>query len=224
MFSLETFQKDYETDTSALKIRGRNFSFYVPKTLDRFLDPDDTFHDFPLWAKIWEASIILADHLSGIKAEPQKRFLEIGSGLGIAGIVASSFGHHVTLTEYNADALNFAHANAQHNLSSEESSLEITRLDWNNPQLEGSFDYIIGSEVIYKDRDYDPILSLFKAFLKPDGEIILAERVRKTTLEFFRQMTEFFDVKAQKKILRSEEGEIRVMLCRMRFLKNMPHV
>jgi predicted nicotinamide N-methyase len=221
MFSLETFHKEYETDLSALKIRGRNFGFFVPKTLDRFLDPENTFHDFPLWAKIWEASIVLADHLARIDAEPQKRFLEIGSGLGVAGIIASSFGHHVTMTEYNTDALNFAHANAENNLSSAESSLEITKLDWNKPQLEGSFDYIIGSEVIYKERAFEPILRLFKTFLKPDGEVVLAERVRKTALEFFRQMGDFFDIKAQKKILRSDEGEIRVMLCRMRFLNKM---
>jgi len=221
MFSMEAFHKEYETDISALKIRGRNFNFFVPKTLDRFLDSEDMFHDFPLWSKIWEASIVLADHLAGIDAEPQKRILEIGSGLGIAGIIASSFGHHVTMTEYNTDALNFAQANAENNLSSEESSLEISKLDWNKPQLEGSFDYIMGSEVIYKESAFEPILRLFKTFLKPDGEVVLAERVRKTTLEFFRQMGGFFDIKAQKKILRSDEGEIRVMLCRMRFLNKM---
>ena len=48
MFSLETFLKEYETDTSNLTIRGRNFSFFVPKNLDRFLDPDDMLNDFPI--------------------------------------------------------------------------------------------------------------------------------------------------------------------------------
>ncbi len=216
MFSLETFHKEYETDIADLTIRNRNFSFFVPKTLDRFLDPEDMFRDFPLWSKIWEASIILADYLAGIEAEPQKRFLEIGSGLGVAGIIAASFGHHVTMTEYNIDALNFAHANAKNNLPSPDSNPHITELDWHRPKLDGSFDYIIGSEVIYKEGDFKPILRLFKTFLKSDGEIILAERVRKTTLEFFRQMGDIFDIKAQKKILRSEEGEIRVILARMK--------
>lgn len=217
MFSLDAFHKEYETDTSALTIRGRNFKFFVPKTLDRYLDSEDMFNNFPLWSKIWEASIILADCLAGIEVEPNKRFLEIGSGLGIAGIVASSFGHHVTMTEYNTDALHFARANAENNLPLNNSDLEVVKLDWNRPQLEGSFDYIIGSEVIYKEKDFNPILRLFKTFLKPEGEIILAERVRKTSLEFFKKMGGFFDIKAQKKILRSEEGEIRVILCKMRF-------
>jgi len=217
MFSLESFHKEYETDTSKLVIRDQSFSFLVPKSIDKFVDHDDVFHNFPLWSKVWEASILLADYLAGITVEPEKRFLEIGSGLGLAGIVASSFGHQVTMTEYNTDALNFARANVQINLPSVDSNLEIAELDWIKPQLEGLFDYIVGSEIIYNERDFQPISGLFKSYLKPGGEIILAERVRKTSIEFFRQMQQFSDIKAQKKILRSKNEEIRVMLCRMWF-------
>jgi predicted nicotinamide N-methyase len=217
MFSLESFHIEYATDLSNLKIHGRDFSFYTPKTLDLFMDPDDVFHNFPLWAKIWEAAIVLSEYLAGIPPEPEKRFLEIGSGMGIAGIVASSFGHHVTLTEYNPDALNFARANAEKNLPSPNANLEIVQLDWNKPNLKGSFDIIFASEIIYNDRDYQPILRIFKKFLKPGGEIILAERARKTSIEFFKQVSDIFDIKAQKKILRSSEGEIMVMLCRMKY-------
>jgi hypothetical protein len=35
-------------------------------------------------------------------------------------------------------------------------------------------------------------------------------------MEFFRQMGEFFEIKAQKKVLRSKEEETRVILCRMK--------
>ena len=217
MFSLKSFHRKYETDISDLTIRDRHFRFFTPKSLDKFIDPDDIFHDFPLWSKIWEASIILSDYLSRIPVDPEKRFLEIGCGMGVIGVVASAFGHRVTMTEYNPDALNFARANASANLSPDDTGLEITELDWGKPQVEGLFDYIIGSEVIYKEKDYQPILKLFKTFLKPSGEIILAEGVRKTSMEFFRQMSELFDITAKKKILRSSEEEIRVILARMKF-------
>jgi 2-polyprenyl-3-methyl-5-hydroxy-6-metoxy-1,4-benzoquinol methylase len=147
----------------------------------------------------------------------EKRFLEIGGGMGIVGIIASAFGHRVTMTEYNPDALNYARANAETNPPYTDSNLEITQLDWNRPRLEGLFDYIVGSEVIYKEKDFESILKLFKRYLKPEGEIILAEGVRKTSMEFFRQMGEFFEIKAQKKVLRSKERETRVILCRMKF-------
>ena len=217
MFSLESFRQEYETDTSDLVVRDRRFRFFVPKSLDKFVDQGDIFHDFPLWSKIWEASIILSDYLAGIPADSEKRFLEIGCGMGVVGIIASAFGHRVIMTEYNPDALNFARANAHANLSADDAGLEITELDWSKPRLGGLFDYIIGSEVIYKEKDYQPILKLFKTYLRPSGEIILAEGVRKTSMEFFGQMSGLFDITAQKKILRSREEKVRVILARMKY-------
>jgi len=215
MFSMESFQKEYETDTVDVVVRERKFSFLVPKSLDRFIDPENVFNNFPLWAKIWEPCLILADYLASMPVNPEKRFLEIGSGLGLVGIVASSFGHKVTMTEYNHDALNFANANAHiYNCSS---NLEIKELDWNKSELKGTFDRIIGSEVIYKEQSFYPILRLFQTCLKEDGEILLSERVRKSSIEFFRQMSEHFNIKAQKKIIRNGSDEIHVIMCGMTF-------
>jgi len=214
MFSMESFQQEYETDTVDVAIRNRKFRFLVPKSLDRFVDPENVFNDFPLWAKIWEPSVILADHLASMPVNSEKRFLEIGSGLGLVGIVASSFGHKVTMTEYNYDAINFARANAHIN---DCSNLKIMELDWNRPELEGTFDKIMGSEVIYMEKSFYPILRLFRTYLKEDGEILLAERPRRSSIEFFRQMSERFNVRAQKKIIRNGSDEIRVMMCRMTF-------
>ena len=215
MFSMESFQKEYETDTADIVIRNRKFSFFVPKSLDRFIDPENVLNNFPLWAKIWEPCLMLADYLASMPVNPEKRFLEIGSGLGLVGIVASSFGHKVTMTEYNHDALNFANANAHiHNCSS---NLEIKELDWNKPELKGTFDRIIGCEIIYKEESFYPILRLFRTYLKEDGEILLSERARKSSIEFFRQMSEHFNIKAQKKIIRNGSDEIHVMMCRMTF-------
>ena len=73
--SLTSFKERYKTDTTRIKIRDRNFSFFVPEFLDNFIDQEDLFHNFPLWAKIWEASIILADYLAGLEVEPEKIFL-----------------------------------------------------------------------------------------------------------------------------------------------------
>ncbi len=214
MFSMESFQKEYETDTVDVVIRDRKFSFFVPKSLDRFIDPENVFNNFPLWAKIWEPCLILADHLASMPVNPEKHFLEIGGGLGLVGIAASSFGHKVTMTEYNHDALNFAKANAHIN---DCSNLEIMELDWNKPELKGTFDRIIGCEIIYKEESFYPILRLFRTYLKKDGEILLSERARKSSIEFFRQMSEHFNIKAQKKIIRNGSDEIHMMMCRMTF-------
>jgi 2-polyprenyl-3-methyl-5-hydroxy-6-metoxy-1,4-benzoquinol methylase len=216
MFSLRSFLEAYESDTKEIVIRGRRFRFFVPRTLDRFLDTDDPFYDFPLWSKIWEASLVLADDLAGMAADPGKRILEIGCGLGVVGIVAASFGHRLTMTEYNSDALNFARANADENATDRSGFLEIKKLDWTRPSLEGRFDCVVGSEVIYKETDFDAILKLFKRFLAPDGQVILSEGVRRTSVAFFGRLQASFHIRAQKRVLRSQGEEYRVILCKMR--------
>lgn len=214
MFTIESFKKKYGVEETEILVKGRRFRFFVPKSLDAFLDSEDVFHDFPLWAKIWEASIVLSDYLAGRTPDPKKRFLEIGCGLGVAGIVASSFGHRVVMTEYNSDALNFVRANA---LLNGISDVETAELDWRNPQLNGPFDCIIGSEVVYKKEDFEVLMSLFKTLLLPEGEIILAEGVRKTSFEFFGKMQAFFNIEARKKVFRSKDEERKVILAIMKW-------
>ena len=217
MHSLESFQEAYETDQAEVVIRGRRFTLFVPKSIDAFMDPTDVFRDFPLWAKVWEASMVLADHIAAMPPDPDKRFVEIGCGLGLVGIVAAAFGHRVLMTEYNRDALHFVRANALVNLASPDSLLEIRPLDWSRPEdLSERFDYIVGSEVIYKQEHYDPLLSLIRTLLKPTGEVILAEGVRKTSIEFFKKMQADFHVQGYKKVFRSDDKEVKLILCRMK--------
>jgi predicted nicotinamide N-methyase len=212
MISLEAFQKLYETDTSEVVIRERRFRLFLPKSIDRFIDDAEVLHHFPLWSKIWEASLILADELAGMPVRPGKAFLEIGSGLGLVGVVAASFGHHITMTEYDPHALAFAGANAQLNGCSD---VRVLPFDWNKPEMIDTFDFIVGSELIYHERDFEPLQEVFGKLLKPGGEVILCAEMRRTTMAFFSFMQEGYAIKAQRKTLRSEAKNISVLLCRM---------
>jgi predicted nicotinamide N-methyase len=202
-----------ETEEKSLKIRGRRFTLLTPKSIEEYIDSENPLQDFPLWAKAWEASWVLADFLAGLPAEPEKRFLEIGCGLGLVGVVAASFGHKVVMTEHNPDALPFARANAELNHCS---GVEVIDLDWNSPSLYGRFDYIVGSEVVYHEKDFEPLKNLFERLLKPEGEVILCEGIRKTSLGFFKEMQRHFDLKALQKSIRSPEKTVLVVLCRMK--------
>jgi predicted nicotinamide N-methyase len=214
MFSMNAFQREYQTDRSEVVITGQRFRFLVPKTIDRFVDPVDPMRNFPLWSKIWPASLILADYMAQLPADPNKKFLEIGCGIGLVGIIATKMGHDLTMTEYDPHALKFACANAQINNCS---NLKIKRLNWHQTRLGEQFNGIIGSEVLYKKKDFPSLLELFKTCLKRDGEVILVEEMRKTDLEFYKIMEPFFNIRAHKKILRSEDEETRVLLIKMTF-------
>ena len=116
------------------------------------------------------------------------------------------------MTEYDEHALNFARANAQRNNLSE---IEITRLNWFNPQIQEQFDYIIGSEITYREEDFRPLSNLFKTYLKPSGEIILAEGIRETSMNFMKHLSPDYSITAKKMVLRSKEKEVPIMLSRM---------
>jgi 16S rRNA G1207 methylase RsmC len=146
--------------------------------------------------------------------EPDKRFLEIGAGVGLVSIVAASFGHQITMTEYNPHALTFAHANAHLNNCPD---LSIRKLDWHRPQLSGKFDTIVASEITYKLQDFVPLIQLFRSYLQPGGEIILTSEMRKTGKDLFNLLKTDFDIKVEKKSLRSETGATRIVLFKMRF-------
>jgi len=202
-----------ETEEKTVGIKGRNFTLLTPKFIEEYIDSENPFQDFPLWSKVWEASWVLADFLAGLPADPGKRILEIGCGLGLVGVVAASFGHKVVMTEHNPEALEFARANAELNGCPE---VEIIDLDWNSPSLYGRFDYIVGSEIVYHQKDFDPLKNLFERLLKPDGEVVLCEGVRRTSLDFFKEMQRHFDLQAHQKSIRSPEKTILVILCRMK--------
>ena len=212
MFSLEQFHRTYDTVTTPVTINGQTLRLFTPASIDRFINPDDVMDNFPLWAKIWEASGVLASYLAGMPPDPMKTMLEIGCGLGMVGIAAAKAGHRITMTELNPDALNFARANALANGCPE---VAIERLDWNTPQLESRFDYIVGSETVYKTEDLDGLEALFDRYLNPGGTIILAEGVRRTGVEFWERMRHRYNVQARRQTLRSDQGSHHMVLFRL---------
>lgn len=216
MFSIEEFYRTYETETTEIVINDQKFNILLPKYLYRFINPHDVFHNFPLWAKIWPASWVLSAHLADMPVDGNRQLLEIGGGVGLVSIVAATFGHQITLSEYNPDALNFARANAHHNNCPD---LPIIHLDWFHPQLKTRSDRIVASEVAYKETHLDALLKLFKSNLRPDGEIILTWETRKSAQILFKFFHSEFDITVSKMALRSETATHRIMLMKMHFKK-----
>lgn len=212
MVNLASFYRKYSTESRDLMIHGRQFSFVVPKEIDSFIDFENIVRGFPLWAKIWEPAWILAENIAKAAPSQLNKILEIGSGIGVVGIVSASFGHDVTMTEYDENALQFASANAEINHCPE---IRICRLDWHRPDLEDRFDTIIGSEVMFHERDCSPLLNLFRICLKPKGRVIIASGVRRSVLDILRRLDPFFDIQINKYSIRCEDTSMPAILCHM---------
>ena len=212
MSTLENFQASYQTTTREMTIQGRHYTFRVPLDIDRFIDADDPVHNFPLWARVWKASWILADHLARMPVEEGGSILEIGSGLGVAGIVAASRGHRVTMTEYDEHALAFARANAIINGCGD---MVIAHLDWHAPTFEECFDTIVGSEVLYHERDFDALMNLFTNFLTAEGRVYLSMKPRRSAMAFLNRARKKFKISMKKIGMKSRDESTQVFLCRM---------
>lgn len=208
-FSLDAFHQQYDTEIREISIAARRYRFFIPADIERFIDPQDPLHNFPLWAKIWQAGVVLAGYMAQLPPEPHRRILEIGAGIGLVGIVAADHGHRVRLTDYNPDARNFARANAALNGCD---NLTVAALDWNRPQPEDSCDLLIGSEVVYKEEDVDALLALFGACLQPGGRILLAEEVRKTLDSFLKSASRNYRMGIRRFQLRSDDESSTVVL------------
>lgn len=206
---LTVFHQQYRSRVAALKVRGRAFQVLQPDSLEPFLDPAQPARGFPLWAKVWDASLVLADHLAGMPAGGAQRVLEIGCGLGIAGIVASAFGHRVTLSERDPHALRFARAIARLNGCD---PAGFVALDWEHPPFRERFDLIVGSEVIYREQAAAAVVKLCRQLLSPGGRVILAEGIRRTSIAFFREAAMHFELRAVRKTLRSADRQTPVIL------------
>jgi 2-polyprenyl-3-methyl-5-hydroxy-6-metoxy-1,4-benzoquinol methylase len=127
------------------------------------------------WFELSAAAVALARDLQAGGELRGKRALELGCGLGLAGIAAGRLGAEVTFTDAVEEALRFAELNAGAN-GARHTSFKF--LDWEHPGDLGRFDLILGSEILYDYFVHDALRSLLAGALSPGGTIRLADRAR----------------------------------------------
>jgi hypothetical protein len=81
-------------------------------------------------------------------------------------LAALSRGHAVTFSDYEPQAVQLSLYNAERNGLAERASGQV--FDWRQP-LAKQFSIILGCEVIYEDRNHEPILKLLQTMLAPGG-------------------------------------------------------
>jgi predicted nicotinamide N-methyase len=217
MSSDNSFNSDYESEMTQVVINSRRYSLLVPSRIEPFVNPTDTMDRFPLWAKIWPAAIVLSEYVAHLKVDSARTILEIGGGLGLTSIVAASYGHRVTLSEANPDALRFARASAELNPGS---PFPILSFEWNRPSAIGRFDLLVGAEVVYREEDISLLANVFDACLAPGGEIVIAGEIRRTFDAFYKHLSTAYDISAQRKQMRSDSETITIVLFRIRQKKS----
>jgi len=134
----------------------------------------------PYWAEPWPAAIMLVEEVVRRREPGGDPILEIGAGLGLAGLALTKTGYRVVISDYDADALLFIEANARLNGITPH---EIRRLDWRNPPAE-QFSAIIGADVLYEARHVAPVVQLIKRCLRRGGAAFISTPTRATADAF----------------------------------------
>lgn len=181
-------------------VDGRPFVIERPAASDRLLDHPaiqeaNTRDDYmPYWADIWAGSRMLA---KAVRREPWERLresgtgpleaLELGCGLGVAGVAALSCGLRVIFSDYDCTALRFAARNAHLNGFTDFRTLP---LDWRHPPADLKVPVILGADLIYETRNIDPILDLIRQVLLPGGVCLLTDPDRTPAARFRMRLSD----------------------------------
>jgi predicted nicotinamide N-methyase len=164
----------FRTSIEDATIDTRTFSILKPANADDLIREEDFVKDerLPYWADVWPSSIILAEKLLELDGSGRTA-LELGCGVGLSTLAATSAGFDVLSTDYYEDALDVTRANVFRNLG----TLARTRLvDWRHfPEDLGTFDLVFASDVLY-EKEYAELLPiLLRRLLVPGGMALIAD-------------------------------------------------
>ncbi len=124
----------------------------------------------PYWVDIWPAAVALARRLivrdlNGIRA------IELGAGIGVAGLAAAAAGARVLITDRDPEALAVVRESAALN----KLAVDVQPLDWNACHLEERFDLVLAADILYEERFVDPIAATINQLTAHPGEVVVSD-------------------------------------------------
>lgn len=139
----------------------------------------------PYWPTLWPSARMLA---KAILREPWETYpqplhvLEIGCGLGLAGVACLARGLRVTFSDVDETALTYAAANAR--VNGYPDGFRTRLLDFRCPPDDVKYPVVIGSDLMYEERMVDPLVRLLEAVLAPGGVCMIADPDRHSARYF----------------------------------------
>lgn len=153
---------------------------------DALLDNVSEVEHVPYGFLLWESAVALAHLLVARRTAVQgKRVLELGAGVGLAGLVARSAGATVWQTDHRADLLMLADVNARQNQVAVPHQFLADWRTWNDTR---HYDFILGADILYERAMHRSLLPIFRQNLAPGGQLLLADPSRPQALELLAQL------------------------------------
>ena len=176
--------RDLASDTVA--VGGRRLRIVRPRDSEALLDEDAFEREefLPYWAQLWPSAIVLA-RVTARLHPAGSRVLELGCGLGLPSIAAALEGASVLATDWSADAVGFAAANASRNGA----ALRTAVCSWTDPEVlvaGAPWDLVLAADVLSEVRNVDQLLDLLPRLVDGSGEVLIADPGRRPAGRFLR--------------------------------------
>jgi predicted nicotinamide N-methyase len=170
-----------------LTVAGRECSVLCRRALVSWLDEQVFLSEDPkqYGVALWPASIALALEIGQRANEFRGRtVLELGAGVGLPGIAAAAVGARVVQTDRDDDALSLCRRNAERN------RLEVVSrvADWAEWPAGDRYDWIIGSDILYRMSLHDQLRSIFETALPSSGKLLLSDPIRSSSLKLLERL------------------------------------
>ena len=141
----------------------------------------------PRWSELWPCSRAMAAYFGHCVRMRSVDAIELGCGLGTAGLGAAAKGARVELTDANPDALRFARYNA---LQNGFPHVETRQFDWKEDRLEGCVGSLILTDLLYSTENFEHVFRMLHDNLSPGRTAFLAEPSRPIASDFFAELRE----------------------------------
>lgn len=161
---------------------------YVVDNPDELLDgmDDASFQAsderMPYWALLWPSGEALARHVLEARGLAGKRVLDLGCGVAPEALAAARQGARVTCLDWAPEP------EALVRLSAGRLGVTLQRFvvaDWRTPPADlGTFDLVLGADVLYEARNAEPVAAFLATHLAPGGEAWLADPGRLHARDF----------------------------------------
>ncbi len=213
----------YATTTDCIDVGFRHFDITRISAIDRLYDDlvekgehhaDVADERIPYWADLWPASIGMAHYLTANQETVRsKKVLELGCGLGLAGLSAAAMGAEVMMTDYMEEALSMARKNAARNGID---GIGFRLLDWRKPDPTLAADVVLASDITYERRSFAALPAAFRTLTRKGGLVLASDPGREYAGTFFESLKqEGFKVVQVEVPVKYRGIETRVQVYRM---------
>ncbi len=169
----------YPVRPLAIDLGGTALELLVVARLEDYVDGAellrrDDLPEPPYWMHVWPGSRALARRVATTAAWRGKRVIDLGCGIGLAGLVAARRGAAVTLLDRDRQALRFA----RHNARANRCRVAALQSDLRRPALRGYFDACLVADSTYDPSLQEAVAAFLASHLAADGFAWCAESVR----------------------------------------------